>query len=100
MHVCSPPAEKEIFPFVIPGATPDSSNVTADWFDFRWDLITTASWAIGENETICAAHKAGARVVVAAAFGLYGASPSKDVYLGLMFNKTARAAYFVQCDIA
>lgn len=94
---CSPPAEKEIFPFVIPGSSADSSNVTAVWSEFRWDLITTASWAIGENETICAAHKAGARVVKAAAFALYGAAGSgKETYLGLMFNKTARAAYISQ----
>ena len=90
-----PALEKEIFPFVIPGSSADSSNVTAVWSEFRWDLITTASWAIGENETICAAHKAGARVVKAAAFALYGAAGSgKETYLGLMFNKSAGRVYF------
>eukprot|EP01052_Picozoa_sp_SAG31_P004608 SAG31_NODE_192_length_20788_cov_8.938083_10_plen_328_part_00 len=91
---CSPPADREIFPFVIPGSSPDSSNVTDAWMKFfRWDLVTTASWTIGENETICAAHEAGVRVVIATAFGLYGAGSSHQQYLELMFNKSAREAY-------
>ena len=63
------------------------------------DLITTAAWAIGENETICYAHKHGARVVTAYAMGLYGGGSAHETYLQLMFNKTARAAW-IQTEVA
>eukprot|EP01051_Picozoa_sp_SAG22_P011922 SAG22_NODE_1190_length_5206_cov_1.878990_4_plen_127_part_00 len=52
------PADQEVFPFVV------GSNAT-DWYNFRWDLVTTAGWSIGANETVCYAHKQGARVVTA-----------------------------------
>ena len=58
-------------------------------------MITTAAWAIGENETICYAHKHGARVVTAYAMGLYGGGNAHETYLQLMFNKTARAASII-----
>ena len=68
----TPAPEFEIYPFVIPTSCGNSycGNLTKYWFDtFRWDLITTASWTIGANETICHAHKMGARVAVAAGLG-------------------------------
>lgn len=100
----TPPSEWEIYPFVIPsgpvGAQPSgvADNLTADWFEiFRWDLITTASWVIGANETICHAHKYGARVVVAAGLGPGpGAAGQHNGYLDLLFNQTAQAAWIAE----
>ena len=93
----TPPSEFEIYPFVLPSSCSNSpcGNMTADWFDtFRWDLITTASWAIGQNETICHAHKKGARAVVPAGLGPGPGTPGQhNGYLDLLYNATARAAW-------
>jgi hypothetical protein len=91
----TPPPEFEIYPFVIPPGPGTTDNLTADWFEtFRWDLITTASWTIGANETVCHAHKKGARVAVAAGLGPGPGTPGQhDGYLDLLFNSTAQAAW-------
>jgi hypothetical protein len=78
-HYCkplsTPASDFEIFPFVI-GSSLKGDNLTKDWMEvFRWDLITTASWTIGANETICKAHKNGARVVTAASMAIGGKKP-------------------------
>ena len=84
------PAAVEIFPFVIPGQA-KGNNDSVNWFNtFRWDLITTAAWSIGQNETICHAHKNNARVVQGFSMAI---ASSKAVYMGLLYNKTARAAW-------
>jgi hypothetical protein len=93
--LATPPPEFEVYPFVIPPGPGTADNLTADWFEtFRWDLITTASWTIGANETVCFAHKKGARVAVAAGLGPGPGTPGQhDGYLDLLFNATAQAAW-------
>jgi hypothetical protein len=89
----TPPAEHEIFPFVIPSGL-KTDNLTRDWFKtFRWDLVTTASWTIGANETICHAHAHGARVVAAFSLAVGANVGDSGAYMQLLYNKTARAAW-------
>ena len=92
----TPPPEHEIFPYVITGP---GGNMSYDWYQFRWDLITTAAWSIGQNETICFAHKHGARAVRAWSLGLYSGVSARAKYTAMLANATARAAW-VQSRIA
>ena len=66
-HYCQPvqtaPPTTEIFPFAIPKLGQSDANNTKDMATFwPWDQITTVGWIDGGNETICHAHKMGARV--------------------------------------
>ena len=92
----TPYPDHEIFPYVITGP---GGNMTYDWYQFRWDLITTAAWSIGQNETICYAHKRGARAVRAWSLGLYSGVSARAKYTAMLANATARAAW-VQARVA
>ena len=84
--LATPPPSREVFPFVV-------GSTTSDWYTFRWDLITTASWGIGGNETICHAHKHGARVVTDFALGL--CAGTRDPSLLVTSSKQSAVA----CDL-
>ena len=81
--LATPPPDHELFPFVV------GSN-GSDWYDFRWDLVTTAGYGIGFNESVCYAHKQGARVVINSGWGLYGGPSAIAPYVQLLFNRVGK----------
>ena len=97
---CAPlqtaPPEHEVFVFALGNAAENETQQRHDYYHaYRWDLITTVGWLKPDNESICWAHKHGARVVTQYSGGFYGSAAGdkqQQAYINLMNNATARSA--------
>ena len=57
----APPAH-EVFVFALGNVAENETQQRHDYYHaYRWDLITTVGWLKPDNESICWAHKHGAR---------------------------------------